>query len=186
MLCSRCYLKPVPPGATACDACQEQWRLDLLHWDCAIDFAFSQKWIPRLDSVFSLAVPDPLDRFRIFELVLFKRSEDFWLDVGVVGGSYDAEGFHRFEDVIHSPWPMGEYSELQFPIQTQLVLSLSEQQIRDYFLEVRSSQSDNVLYFAKTCRRPVGHSPINELERATEVTIVPRIDSWAKSNESKR
>jgi len=178
ILCSRCYLRTEVESLGCCVRCTDKKRVDQEHWDCAEKFAFNRGWIPNLRSPFSLAVPDPLDRFRIQELVLFKRVETGWLEVGFVGSIYEQDGLFHVEQCVHSPWANECFVELQYPILNKLVEKLTPRQIQDYWDCVRASQSESIHSYARSIAPPPKVPDADALEIACNINAPPTLASW--------
>lgn len=149
-----------------------------MHWDCAIKFAISNGWIPRLLSPFCLAVPDPLDRFRIDHGVMFKRCESTWMYVGWAGFRFIEGPDAQVNDCRHAPWPDGEYAHFQYPIQSELVASVSIRQIRDYQERIRASQSNDIESYGDSFYGPPRIARLVTIEDVRAANVPPVISSW--------
>lgn len=177
--CRVCYRKISSDGGYCSTECRSKAEVDRLHWDCAIKYAFGSGWIPRLSSPFSLAVPDPLDRYRVERLILYRRTGDAWEDVGWVGTDFVPESGPVIAHCVHAPWPDGEFAELQYPVDPRLLNSRSRAQIDDYCDAIRVSQSQSIEAYARSYVRPP--QKMHELvlyDQVRRANPPPTVSSW--------
>lgn len=183
LLCRICYRDFSGASAYCSVECRSRAAVDRLHWDCAIKYAFKLGWIPLLNSPFSLAVPDPLDRYRIDRLTLFQKNGAGWQEAGWVGCDFVPGIGATVDHCMHAPWPDGEFSQLRYPVAPRLVDELSRIQIDDYCEAIRARQSESIETYASSIVRSGGNHEFVMFDQVRRANPPPVLSSWIATNE---